>query len=192
MTAGSIAGAGTYFLGSKQLTVGSNNLSTTVDGTIQDGGGFDPFATGGSLVKVGTGTLTLSGVNTYSGGTTISQGAIAVSADTGLGAPTGSLTFNGGTLQFGSRFDLSSARAITLNAANGGFAGGGTFDTNGFTTTVTQSIQGVGALAKAGAGTLILANDNPYTGGTTVQRRHAGCSAILRTRLRAVFVGRRP
>ena len=38
MTAGSIAGAGTYFLGSKQLTVGSNNLSTTVSGTIQDGG----------------------------------------------------------------------------------------------------------------------------------------------------------
>ena len=31
-------GAGTYFLGSKQLTVGSNNLSTTVSGIIQDGG----------------------------------------------------------------------------------------------------------------------------------------------------------
>ena len=52
-TAGSIAGAGTYFLGSKQLTVGSNNLSTTVSGTIQDGGMFG--GVGGSLVKVGTG-----------------------------------------------------------------------------------------------------------------------------------------
>ena len=38
MTAGSIAGAGTYNLGSKQLTVGSNNTSTTVSGTIEDDG----------------------------------------------------------------------------------------------------------------------------------------------------------
>ncbi|MBV8289605.1 MAG: autotransporter domain-containing protein, partial [Hyphomicrobiales bacterium] len=38
VTAGSIAGAGTYSLGSNQLTVGGNNLSTTLSGTIQDGG----------------------------------------------------------------------------------------------------------------------------------------------------------
>ena len=74
MTAGSIAGAGNYFLGSKTLTVGSNNLSTEVSGTIADGGSSG--GTGGSLVKVGTGTLTLSGANTYTGPTTISQGAI--------------------------------------------------------------------------------------------------------------------
>ena len=55
-----------------------------------------------------------------------------------------------------------------MNAANSGFAGGGTFDTNGFTTTVTQSIQGAGALTKAGAGTLDLASDNSYSGGTTI------------------------
>src|SRR5580704_14693947 len=115
---GSIAGAGTFNLGSKQLTVGSNNASTTVSGVIEDhfpGGSGD----GGSLVKVGTGTLTLTGANAYTGGTTISQGAIAVSADTGLGAPTGPLTFNGGTLQFDSSFNLSPSRVITLNAANG-------------------------------------------------------------------------
>ena len=53
MTAGSIEGRGTYFLGSKTLTVGGNNLSTTVNGTISDGGAFG--GTGGSLVKVGTG-----------------------------------------------------------------------------------------------------------------------------------------
>ena len=76
MTAGSIAGAGTYFLGSKQLTVGSNNLSTTVSGTIQDGGEFG--GVGGSLVKVGTGTLTIDGAGTYTGGTTVSEGALVV------------------------------------------------------------------------------------------------------------------
>ena len=74
---GSIAGAGTYNLGSKQLTVGSNGTSTTVSGVIEDhfpGSNLDQV--GGSLVKVGTGTLTLSGANTYTGQTTISEGAI--------------------------------------------------------------------------------------------------------------------
>ena len=38
MTAGSIEGAGSIFLGSKNLTVGGNNLSTTFSGVLQDGG----------------------------------------------------------------------------------------------------------------------------------------------------------
>jgi autotransporter-associated beta strand protein len=67
-TAGSIEGAGSYALGSKQLTTGSNNLSTTVSGVIS--------GSGGSLVKVGSGTLTLTGANTYSGGTTVSAGTL--------------------------------------------------------------------------------------------------------------------
>ena len=68
MTAGSIEGAGSFVLGSKQLTVGSNNLSTEVSGVIS--------GAGGSLVKVGTGTLSLSGANTYTGPTIITDGAI--------------------------------------------------------------------------------------------------------------------
>jgi autotransporter-associated beta strand protein len=74
MTAGSIEGTGNYFLGSKSLTVGGNDLSTTVSGVIADGGGF--AGTGASLVKVGTGTLILSGANTYTGGTTINGGTL--------------------------------------------------------------------------------------------------------------------
>jgi autotransporter-associated beta strand protein len=73
---GSIEGAGSYYLGAKTLTVGSNNLSTTVSGSISDcgSGGTQcqvPHASGGSLTKVGAGTLTLTGVNTYTGATNI-------------------------------------------------------------------------------------------------------------------------
>ncbi|MEH2528439.1 MULTISPECIES: autotransporter outer membrane beta-barrel domain-containing protein [unclassified Bradyrhizobium] len=75
-TAGSIEGAGTYFLGSKQFTAGSNNLSTTVSGVIQDGGSFG--GVGASLVKVGTGTLTLAGANAYTGATTVDAGTLVV------------------------------------------------------------------------------------------------------------------
>ncbi len=55
-------------LGNKTLTLGSAS-STTFGGVIA--------GTGGSLVKQGTGTLTLTGASTYSGGTTVSAGTLA-------------------------------------------------------------------------------------------------------------------
>jgi autotransporter-associated beta strand protein/VCBS repeat-containing protein len=70
ITAGSIAGAGDYHLGANELTVGGNGFSTTVSGVI-DG-------VGGSLVKAGTVTLILSGSNTYTGPTTITNGVLEV------------------------------------------------------------------------------------------------------------------
>ena len=83
VTAGSIAGAGRYQLGANQLTVGSNNLSTTVSGSIEDGGNV-LGTTGASLVKVGTGTLTLSGTNTYTGATTINAGTLIAASSGAL------------------------------------------------------------------------------------------------------------
>jgi autotransporter-associated beta strand protein len=165
-TAGSIEGNGNLLLGAKNLTVGGNNLSTTFSGAIQDGGVGG--GTGASLTKTGTGTLTLAGANTYTGGTTITAGTLAISADNNLGAASGSLTFNGGTLRFGASFDLANTRAITLNA------GGGTFDTSGFTR-VFQAISGTGSLTKIGSGTLDLVGVNTYTGTTTVD---AGTLAV--------------
>jgi autotransporter-associated beta strand protein len=76
---GSIEGAGDYFIGSRLFAVGSDNSSTTVTGRILDGGVL-PGTTGGSLSKTGTGTLTLSGVNTYTGTTTVSQGTLRIDA----------------------------------------------------------------------------------------------------------------
>jgi uncharacterized protein with beta-barrel porin domain len=78
MTAGSIEGAGHFVLGAKNLTVGSNNQSTTVSGFISDTGGIGG-GVGGSLTKVGTGTLTLSGgTETYTGATTVNGGTLIV------------------------------------------------------------------------------------------------------------------
>jgi uncharacterized protein with beta-barrel porin domain len=70
MAIGSIAGSGIYSLGGKTLTVGGNNSSTTVSGVIT--------GTGGSLTKVGTGTLTLTSPNTYTGATTVNAGSLIV------------------------------------------------------------------------------------------------------------------
>jgi autotransporter-associated beta strand protein len=78
VTIGSIEGnEGTIvFLGANNLTVGSNNLSTTFSGVIRDGGDFG--GTGGSLTKIGSGTLILSGTNTYTGNTNVNRGVLQV------------------------------------------------------------------------------------------------------------------
>src|SRR6266568_3694801 len=76
ITFGSIEGLGTIFLGSKTLTVGTNDLSTVFGGVLADGG--TSGGTGGSLVKVGGGTLILSGADTYTGPTNINAGILDV------------------------------------------------------------------------------------------------------------------
>ncbi len=127
----------------------------------------------GAVDKTGAGVLTLAPAaasgNTYSGGTTIDQGTIAVGADNALGANTGGLTFNSGTLQLTTSFDLAGTRAITLAA------GGGTIDTQSFDTTLSQAVSGTGALTKAGSGSLLMTGVSTYSGATTVA---AGTLAI--------------
>ena len=90
-TAGSIAGNGFLNLGSKNLAVGGNNTSTTFSGVIQDGGGGGGM--GGSLTKVGTGALTLSGINTYTGVTNINAGSLIV--DGSIASPDTEVNFGG-------------------------------------------------------------------------------------------------
>ena len=92
-TAGSFEGSGNFFLGSKTITVGGNNLSTTVSGVIQNGG-FGGGA-GGGLIKTGAGIMTLSGVNTYTGSTTVNAGALIVDGSIASSALT---MVNGGGL----------------------------------------------------------------------------------------------
>ncbi|MCK1335915.1 autotransporter domain-containing protein [Bradyrhizobium sp. 38] len=80
ITAGSIEGSGNYYIGAgNTLVVGSNNLSTEVSGVIADSCGCGPGS--GSLEKVGSGTLILSGTNTYTGTTTVNGGILRVDGD---------------------------------------------------------------------------------------------------------------
>jgi autotransporter-associated beta strand protein len=83
-TIGSLAddGTGQVFLGSKTLSVGSNNQSTVFGGVIQDGSlGGEPGGAPGSLIKEGTGDLTLTGTNAYTGTTSVNGGQLIVDGD---------------------------------------------------------------------------------------------------------------
>jgi autotransporter-associated beta strand protein len=88
VTIGSIEGGGNVFLGSNELAV-ATNLSKTYFGVIQGSG---------SLTKIGTGPLTLTGSNTYSGGTTVRRGRLVVNNADGSGTGSGAVRINAGVL----------------------------------------------------------------------------------------------
>ena len=149
---GGLAGAGSVLLGNAQLTVGANDSSTLFSGVISGTG---------KLVKSGSGTLTLSGSNDYSGGTEIVAGTLAVSADANLGGASGGLTFNGGTLATTASFDT--VRNVSLLQA-------GTIDVAASTTLgLTGVVSGTGDLRKTGSGTLRLDNTGNGYGNTLVE-----------------------
>jgi hypothetical protein len=103
ISAGSIAGAGAYYLGANQLTVGSNNLSTEVSGVISDCGPTGTEcnaapASGGSLVKVGSGTLLVDGSIASSSLSRVNSGGTLG----GIGTVGNTQVNSGGTLAPGS------------------------------------------------------------------------------------------
>ena len=144
----------------------SNGIIDVNSGTTLTYGGI--MAGSGTFTKVDSGTLTLSGVNTYSGSTTITGGALAISADNGLGAAPGSataghLTLNGGTLQSTADFTLNSNRGIALGTSHGTINVG-----NGTTLSYNGIAASNGNLTKSGTGTLVFGGANSYTGDTII------------------------
>ena len=117
VTVGSLEGDGLIFLGANTLAVGSNNLSTTFSGLVQDEGGAGT-GTGGTLSKVGLGVLTLSGVNLHTGGTSVESGTLLVTTKHGSGTGTGAVQVKAGTLG-GSGLV---AGAVTVGTGTGGGA----------------------------------------------------------------------
>jgi len=155
-TIGSLAGAGNVRLwDDSDLDVGANGLSTEFSGTIEPSFGTS------SLWKSGSGTLTLSGVNAYDGGTFLQGGTLSVSQESNLGDIAGGLTFHGGILQITGTAFGSTVRTITL------WGNGGEFDIADpdHTFTFSQDLWGAYGLAKSGPGTLSLTGNNAsYTG----------------------------
>ncbi len=93
VTVGSVAGDGQVVLGATALAIGSNNQRTSFSGLIEDGA-----ISGGSLNKVGSGTLKLSGANTYTGGTTVNAGALVAGNRSGSATGPGPVQVNAGLL----------------------------------------------------------------------------------------------
>ena len=115
----------------------------------------------GMLAKGGAGTLVLTGANTYSGGTLIAGGVLAISEDANLGDASGGVTLDGGTLQLAGSANITATRAFTVGGSGGGI------DTGSFDLAITQ-ISGLGTLAKSGAGTLDINGTGNLNGGVAL------------------------
>ncbi|MBK8094870.1 MAG: autotransporter-associated beta strand repeat-containing protein [Verrucomicrobiaceae bacterium] len=169
--------------GNVTLTVGAANATgNTFAGVIKNTTGTV------NLTKIGTGTQTLTGANTHTGGTTVNQGTLTVGTGGTLGATTGALTVsntNSTAAGTASVLNLATAVDTTVGSLSGTIAtptsGTNTATINtqtGRNFTVNQTAAGTYAGVIAGAGsvtlgslstnTLTLTGTNTYTGTTTV------------------------
>ena len=165
-TAGTISGNATKAI---TLTFGSDNTAThAYGGNIVNG-------TGGSLavVKAGSGKMTLTGANTYSGGTTVQDGTLAVVVDGSLGtgtvtvSTTGTLQYTGSTTATrsfvlgssilpGGNMVVNAGQTLTVN---GGSIVGGTL--NGPGTFATDPINGARFANDTGAASAAITSNSP-------------------------------
>jgi autotransporter-associated beta strand protein len=191
-TVGALNGAGivdstTAGGGQMILTIGNNNDSGSFSGTIQNSNGTV------NLVKAGTGSQTLSGINTYTGYTALySTGTLTLTGSIGAGPtqgavylnPGSTLNVNGGSLtasslqtdQTGAFTTVNvnagtvnvSAGAITLGADNG--SAGQAFNVYGGTVTANSI-----AIGRDGQSTTTLITTDPNGGGLYIN----GASAVV-------------
>lgn len=182
-TIGNLSGGGSsggnVSLGAGSLSIGAANANATYSGIISGSG---------AIHKVGTGILTLTGTNTYSGATTISAGSLVVQNNAALGSTSGTTTVNSGATLEINGSGLSIAENLSLSGA--GVSGNGALRNSGGDNTVsgnitltanstvsaatgtqlnqTGAISGSGGLTITGGGTVQLGGNNTYTGNTTV------------------------
>jgi len=141
---GALSGQTGSFIKDENWTVGAKNTDAIFNGIIS----------GASITKVGTGSWTLTGANTYTGGTTVNTGTLFVNNLTGSGTGTGAVTVNSGATLAGT--GTISGKVI--------IAGGGT---------ITPGNNGVGSLfinnsllLASGSITIVEVNKSPLASDT--------------------------
>ena len=99
----------TISLSGYELTINNNKSAVNVSGIIS--------GTGGMLTKIGTDTLTLSGVNTFTGRTKISKGTLKIGIANAINSAS-DIYFDGGNLSTGGFSDLVGNAYVTNSGSN--------------------------------------------------------------------------
>ena len=175
LTVGSLTGSGnitnlTGTAGARTIVIGSDNTSPAAyTGIISNG-----TATSVAITKSGTGIITLSGANTYTGATSVNGGTLKAGIATQAFGVTSAviLANTAGVVLDITGFDN------TIGSLTGGGGTGGNVTLGAATLTIGSNntspaayagiINGSGAIEKTGTGTLILSGANTFTGTTTI------------------------
>lgn len=178
----SLSGGGNLILGGTgaiPFTVGANNLSTTFSGTIVEEAGAV-----GSLTKVGTGVLTLSGAaaNTYTGTTTVNVGRLHLNKTAGVNAVGGDLAINNGAqVTFGASQQIIDSSNVTVSGVGSAFNGTGpNVGHLNFAEETIGSLTVTGGAFTVGASVWTITGTASFTGGVgnTVVVANSGSTLI--------------
>nr|WP_315175412.1 autotransporter-associated beta strand repeat-containing protein [uncultured Flavobacterium sp.] len=129
-----------------------NSVFTVADGAVENDlliSAAITQANGSYLTKTGAGKLTFTGINSYSGTTTINAGTLQIG--------------DGGTLGTISSAGVTNNAALVFNRSND--------------FTISNAISGTGTVTKSGAGVLTLSGGNSYTGLTTISQGILKCGS---------------
>lgn len=165
ITGGTIVGLGGTLTGTSYSVLAS---ATPITATL---------AGVGALTKTGAGAAELAGANSYTGGTTLSAGVLAITNPGNLGGAASGLVFDGGTLKLATGSPITSftgsvpgtalGHTVTFNA---GKTVGLEIVDAGTTFTADKILdQTTGGFTKDGTGTVILNRANTYSGTTSVK-----------------------
>lgn len=155
-------GRSTNFSGNVTLDVDSIITARNPDGPANTNSTFSGVISGDHALTIaadssgiGTGAIVFSGANTYTGGTTVASGRLAITSDASLGLASTDLKLNGGALA--THAAINSNRLIQVN-------GPATFfDTYNFNSSF-RALAGTGKLTLTGTGALKLKGDSVFEG----------------------------
>jgi fibronectin-binding autotransporter adhesin len=146
------------------------NASSTYAGVLEDAGSA-PL----SIVKSGAGALTLGGISTYTGSTSVSGGTLRGGAANAFSQASALTVAGGATFDLGgfaqSIGSLAGAGLVTTEGTTGSdtLTVGSDNTSTSFSGLISNAASGrTLALTKVGAGTLVLSGNNTFTGGVTI------------------------
>jgi autotransporter-associated beta strand protein len=188
LTVGSLIAAGSAVINNsgatKTLTVGSDNTTTSYYGVITNNI---------QLTKTGTGFTELWGANTYSGGTTISNGLVLISNATGYGSGTVTVSAGGvawlwapSALTISNNFVLNGSSGDADHPAISHDGGGGLVTLNGTITLNGSSEIGVGGLSW---NQMVINGVISGTGALTIDEANASALQSLKLNGANTFTG---
>lgn len=169
-TGGTVINSGTVQIGTGGFNEGSlgsgpvTNNGTLVFNRPDDITFANTISGTGRIIQQNFDTLTLSGNNSYTGGTIINSGVVKITNSTSLGGTNGAVTVNAATLETSASTTITTSRNVILGDAGSVIQ----VDTAG-TYTINGIIGGNGSLNKTGAnnlGNLVLGGSNTFTGST--------------------------